>query len=521
MRETQQGKRRFARVLAALLAVASAAAASGAPAVEEWVPARWDGGPVEAARRAQDKELSDPAVREAISRWYDPATLGLLDGTPVNCLLVTLSAGAGEAIEKEQRQLVGEYARLARERGVAVLGLVYPGADPAVAASAAAGARLDGVVLEGAFPDASAFAGQVESALRAAKSAAVVIAVEPSGRARKSRWAVAALEGVAPNVGKASGDVTASATGGLWVDSNMWLVRSFRPAPGGRPVWIAQRPGAGPPEAYLKSVADAAAAGGRWVVALDGALRAKLYRREAGALAAWKRIGAFLSFFEEHAKWRGLAPFGAVGIVLDPAGPNLAHTEEYLNLVARRQIPYRVIERSRLDAAALEGMRAVLAFDLAPATESERKTLFEFAEEGGLVLGGPSWGTPPKEQSYTIEAAGEGEVAVYKEAEPDPEAVARDLNDLLSAEDLGVSVSNAPSVLSYVTLSENGGVLIQLVNYADAPAESVVISIADKFSTARLYAPASEPVELPVRRSGRRTEIAVPNLAICGAVLVE
>jgi len=52
-----------------------------------------------------------------------------------------------------------------------------------------------------------------------------------------------------------------------------------------------------------------------------------------------------------HAEWRGFEPFGNVGIVLDVSGPNPANSEEYLNLVARRQIPYRVIYRSQLSAA--------------------------------------------------------------------------------------------------------------------------------------------------------------------------
>src|ERR1019366_5517804 len=98
------------------LALAPAAGGAGPPAA--WIPARWDGGPVELARRAGDKALANPDVRETISRWYDPATLSLLDGTPVNCLLLTLSAGAGPEIEKRQQQLVTEYARRARERGL-------------------------------------------------------------------------------------------------------------------------------------------------------------------------------------------------------------------------------------------------------------------------------------------------------------------------------------------------------------------------------------------------------------------
>jgi hypothetical protein len=500
------------------LALAPAAAGAGLPAA--WVPVRWDGGPLELARRADDKTLATPEVRDAISRWYDPATLGLIEGTPINCLLLTLSAGADPAVEKQQQQLVTEYARRARERGLAVLGLVYPGADPVAAAAAARDAQLDGLVLEGEFPGGLAFAERLEKALAALKSAAVVIPLAPSPLARKAARQVLAVEGVSPGVGKAEDGATASATGGMWIDSNQWLARSFGPEPERRPVWISHRPRDSGPGIYARSIADAAAAGARWIVALDDELRAKLFRRESAALGVWRGVADWLAFFESHAEWRALTPFGNVGIILDTSGPKMADSEEYLNLVARRQIPYRVIYRSQLGAASLAGLRAVFAFDLAPATEAERKTLRAFAATGGLILSGPSWGGAPKEQSYTMLAEGEGEVAVYKDESPDAQSVARDLNDLVTTPELGVSVFKAPSVLSYVSVAGNGArMLIQLVNYATQPAESIAIWITGSYGSARLYAPGAAPVDLPLRLSGDRTEITVPTLAAYGAVL--
>ena len=171
-------------------------------------------------------------------------------------------------------------------------------------------------------------------------------------------------------------------------------------------------------------------------------------------------------------------------------------------------------------AASLAGLRAALAFDLAPATEGERKTLRAFAEAGGLVLSGPSWGGAPKDQSYAIVAEGEGEIAVYKDDPPDPQSVARDLNDLVTIPELGVSVFKAPSVLSYVSEADDGArMLIQLVNYATEPVGSITIWITGSFGSARLYTPGSVPVDLPLRQSGGRTEITVPRLAAYGAVL--
>ena len=172
--------------------------------------------------------------------------------------------------------------------------------------------------------------------MRSANSSAVVIPVASAALLRKAAWPILAVAGVSPGVGQVADGATASASGGMWIDSNMWLVRSFRVGSGRQPIWISQRPRAGMPGAYVKSIADAAAAGGRWIVALDDGLRAKLIRQDAEALAVWRNMGAFLAFFENHAEWRSFAPFGNIGIILDNAGPNLAVAEECLNLVARQ-----------------------------------------------------------------------------------------------------------------------------------------------------------------------------------------
>ena len=509
--------------LGILLGLGLASAGLGAGKPDTWVPARWGGGPLEVAHRAKDKSLAEPAVREVVSRWYEPATLGLLEGTPVNCLLLTFSAGAGPELEKQQQQLVKEYAQKARERGIATLGLVYPGADPSAVAAAAEDARLDGLVLEGEFPGGAKFAEELDKKLRSDNSAAVVIPVATAALLRKSAWPVLAVEGVSPGVGKADNTTTSSASGGAWVDSNMWLARSFRLEASPRTVWISQRPGAGAPAGiYGKSIADAAAVGARWIVTLDDALRAKLLHQDPDAQAVWRSIGNLLSFYEKHAEWRGFEPFGNVGIILDTAGPNLANSEEYLNLVARHQIPYRVIDRSSLGAPALDGLLGVLAFDLAPPTEAERKILESYSNGGGLVLGGPAWGTPPKDQKYRMAAMDKGEVAVFKDAMPDPESIPRDLNDLLVTENLGVNVFNAPSVLSYVSTTDNGDrMLIQLVNYADAPSGAITIWVADQFNAAHLYTPDGAPVDIPVKRTPSRTEISIPKISVCGALLLE
>jgi hypothetical protein len=509
--------------LAFILSFANLLWAAGAPAT--WVPARWQGGPLEVARRVQDKTLpADPAVREAIARWYDAETLDLLKGTPVNCLLVTWSTGDNAAVERQQHELVKAYARLAHERGIVVLGLVYPGADPSMFVGPAMEAGLDGLVLEGEFPGGAAFVQHVEKALAAADSVAVVIPIiRNAASERTSARPIVAVEGVRPGSRNlADMGIRSGPSAQPWIDSNIWLVRSFRLGDAWRPVWISQAPKTASQADYLRCAAEAAVAGGRWIVALDDRLRAMLFSRDAGALASWHDVAACLQFAEDHAEWRGLSPYGNLGIILDAAGTHPEVSNEYLNLVARRQVPYRLVLRSQLSAASLVGLRAVLAADLAPPTDGERKILRAFAERGGLVVIGPSWGNPPTDAPYGEVPLGKGRVAVYKDDPPDPESVARDMLELLSPEEIGVSAFNVPSVLTYASTGDSGvRVLVQLLNYSRFPAEAITLRVNGTFRRARLYMPETPPADLVIRTAGNRTEVTVKELPLWGGVLFE
>jgi len=480
---------------------------------------------LEVARRTADKAFAENAsLREASARWYEPATLDLLNGTPINCLLVTFSAGAEAAVEGPQQQLVKDYARRARERGIAVLGIVYPGADPAAVAAAAEGARLDGLVLDGKF--SADFAGTLEAGLRAKSSGALVI---PIARDAAFRWTakapLLAIQGVQPGARNLSDTgIRAGASAEPWIESNIWLVRSFRVGEAWRPVWVSQQPSKpGSQGDYLRYVADAAVAGGRWIVALDDDLRAQLFRQDNRGLATWHGIAAYLKFAEDHADWRSFVPYGNLGVILDTAGQNSDFSDEYLNLATRRHVPYRLVSRRELTSASLANFQAVLAPDLAPATAAERKILSDFAEKGGLVVTGPSWGEAPKDEPYAEVRLGKGRVAVYKEDPPDPESVAKDLADLMDPEAMGFSVFNVPSGITDVSTSGSGRrVLVQVLSYADYPSGRVTIRVNGNFKSARLYTPEDAPAALTVEpAANNRTEVLIAKPARWAALLLE
>ncbi len=501
--------------------------ASGALPPDRWIPARWEGGPLEVARRAALKTTTpteDAASREALAGWYSPSTLELLEGTPINCLLVTFSAGGDPEIEQRQQSLLREYASAAKTRGIAIVGIVHPGRDASSIASAAARVQVDGLVLEAGFPDASSFVRQLREALQAGGKPVPVVSIEKEPfEARRTTAAVAAVTGVRPSARDlADMGVRSGPSAEPWIESNIWLVRSLRAVDPSKPVWIHQEPDADSPGDYLRCVADAAMAGGRWIVSLDDKLRAGLYRKSPEAVAAWRSMSGYLTFAGAHRDWEGFAPYGLIAVIVDASGANPEFADEYLNLVARRHIPYRILFRSAVTETALSGFKVVLAADVSRPTDAERTVLRNFAEQGGVLITGPSWGGAPKDEEYAGVPAGKGRVIVYRDDPPDPETVARDMVDLLEPESMGLSLFNVPSVLAYVSSCAEGR-LVQLLNYATMPFPGkITVRIKGMFKRARLFTPEGQPFELPVRvRANDWTEFVVPGLAVWGAVLLD
>jgi hypothetical protein len=458
---------------------------------DKLVPVRWPGGPLEVARRAG----ADPAI----------PSLDLLRGTPINCVLVTWSGPADAAIVREQQRLAGAFAKEAHDRGVAVLGLLRAGSDPVEAVEAALSARLDGLALEPDFADLARLAQAAEHA-----EAFAAIPLQAGGGAPGIR------------ILSDSGAAVATPTSEPWIDSNLWLVRALR-AKGQAPVWMGfalENPSV---DNYVRAIADSAAAVGQWVIAPDDRLLSGLANKRPEATAKWHSITEALGFFAQHRAWREFSATGPVGIVRDPTTryPDIA--DENLNLIARRRIPYRTMERASLCAADLEGLKALLATEISNPTESERSLLKTFVERGGLLVTGPWWGAAvPKEQDFITQQLGKGQVIEYRDESPDPENLSKNLLHLLGKRNLGIRLFNAPTVLPYLSESDDGKqLLVQMINYASGPSEAITVRVRGPYRTARLFSLNGSVVDLPVERSEQDVELTIDRIQTYAALVLE
>jgi hypothetical protein len=344
------------------------------------------------------------------------------------------------------------------------------------------------------------------------------------------------LEGVWPGVpvkGGGGSSAEAGPTGLPWVDSNGWLIQLARTRTPDRPVWIGVEPPAGSgilrTPAYELAVADAETYGARWVVALDGKLRAALAERAEPAVAAWKAIAAALRFFDARRDWNALGPEAVLAVISDFSGEHEFLANEILNLLARRSVPYRIVEKGRALDANLSGMKAVVYPDQAPPGDALREKLLAFAAGGGLLVAnssfpaeGPTVGSDVHRR-WKILATGKGRIALPQQGMDDPYLVAVDTQLLLSHRNDVVRLFNTGTLNCFYS-GDGRRSVFQVVNYATrVSGHPVTVAFKRGYRAARirtLEAPAPASVgPLPTLEGG--VEIHLPEFRLYAGIELE
>jgi hypothetical protein len=442
-----------------------------APKPADWVPVRWP--------------------------WTDAASLDLLTGTPVNCLLL--------------QNYTADFAAAAEARGIATLAVLGPGADPS-AESKALAAKVAGIALEGEYPE------PVISAFRKAAGNAQVIEITARNRIPLGSQApiLATYQGVWPGVAvQENGSTRAGPSGSAWIDTNTGFIRAVR-AWGDAAVWVANRPPAHtviPAARYLQAIADAAASGARWVVAFDPDFAARLHKRDADAMSDWRRMTQLLAYFEAHKEWRGMREYGMLAIVQDPEKGGLL-SGGILDMIAVKHTPVRAIPRQHLTEESLAGASMAVDVDADSLTAGEKDVLKAFARSGGMVLTGPpGW----------KDARPDGNRITLDQKELDRlNDIWHDVNSMIGRRNLGVRLFNVSSMLSNLLTAPDGKtVVLHLVNYSDYPVENVTVHFMGKFSRATLLTPEGSEKKLEIYPTEDGGGVDLDKVAVCATVRLE
>jgi hypothetical protein len=327
---------------------------------------------------------------------------------------------------------------------------------------------------------------------------------------------IGTTQGVWPGIAaEEEGTHKAGPTSSVWIDTNSGFLRAVR-AWGTATVWIANTP----PEKtvittarYLEAIADAAIIGARWVVTLDSDTAARLARREEAALGTWKRMGDLLSYFESHPEWRAMREAGQLAIVQDPAKGGLL-SGGILDMIATKHTPVRPVPRERLTPQALAGATMAVNIDGDSLTPEQKEVLRGFTRGGGMLLNGPSgWKDPaPVGGAITLE-------------KPELERLGdmwRDVNGMIGRRNLGVRLFNVASMLSnYVSAPDGKSAVVQLVNYADYPVDSVTLHYLADLPHATLITPEGAEKKLAPYKTEDGWGVDIDRVVTCAAIRLE
>jgi hypothetical protein len=322
--------------------------------------------------------------------------------------------------------------------------------------------------------------------------------------------------------------MSAGPTGEPWIDSNGWKVLLALAQQPAREVWVEAAPKEPRlyPENYVAALADSAAHGGRWILELDERIAAGIAAGNAASLATWKRLGQAARFFSDW-RWPGQHPLAWIGVVSDFAGDNEFLGQEVLNLLARGNQPYRIIPLEKASSDSFTELKALLYVDQKPPSAALRGSLSGFAERGGLLVAGPSWGGAigrmergDDHPRYEVRRTGKGRIAVATESQDDPYVVVQDAVVLLSHRHDMVRFWNGGAVRACLSASsDRHRALLQLVFYANARGGDSTVRVAGKYRSATLYTPSEAAGrEVPLIAEKDAVELHLPALGPYGAV---
>jgi len=472
---------------------------------------------LEIARRKNAKGFTADTA-EVLNKWLDPATLAIVQGTPVNCLVVSWASGLPE--DAEQQQALKPLIAKGRQSGLDFVGLIEGEAKKPAVLAAAKAAGLSAVMMDG---DAPANAGisvipRSESAKLQWKAASSVLSISDG------KW-----PGIPQDMMQAGGPTNLP-----WVDSNGSVLRIARALAPSKSIWVEFDPPAAAQtaEAYQLAVADPASYGARWVISLNDALRSDLAANKQPALDSWKKAVAIVTFFEKHTQARSYHQAGPLAVISNFAGSNWNSSEEAVNILPRIREPFKTVARQRAVSASFDGLQAIYYVDEDAPEPALRQKLLDFAKAGGTLFVPYNWknpeGPPTKAEPYFIfnlHTLGKGRLAVCKEDTPDTYDTVEDIQTILSHRNDVIRLYNASSMNYFYQASAQGkqGV-IHLLNYSRRPASDGPLFYMKKpYRSARLVSPElASPVELQwVAQEAGGSELSLPKISVYGAVELE
>ena len=403
---------------------------------------------------------------------------------------------------------------------------VYVGVslDQAAIVAETGASGLAGIILT-VHPSQS---GELEKSLpklRSAHPKLRFVVLDPDGKQPEMRGSLVIKRGSVLEV--------SSPTAQPWIDTNLALVKiEQRSHQGQVPLYTfswgglsdswQQEPALTAGD-YSLAVAEAGAFHADLMLELDDRLQKGLSEHDPQARTLWKQVRLYANFYS-HSAEQAMEAAANVAVVVD----DLDTSDEAMNLLARHNIPFKVLHPADLRSEAFEGFDVVVVFAKPDRAACER--IGDLATQGKIVVLVDAHGSYPWQNGHAVRlnehavsyAVGKGKVLELSEPVTDPETFAQDIRRLLGTQNVLMSLWNGLTTIA-VPYREHGGSVkvLEFINYAEEPLR-LQVQVKGSFASIRYETPEHQCCEslVPVKHNGF-TEFVIPELWIAGRVHLE
>jgi len=387
-------------------------------------------------------------------------------------------------------------------------------------AAASANIGAAGIILKGSVTEENQ-AEQTAHKLRAKYPGLKILVLSAAGKQPEMRgWLVFQKDGILQ---------VSSPTSQPWLDENLPMVRYERAFDAGQaPLYafswdesdpLVKQNGPSPAD-YSLAIAEAGAFHADLILELHEIQRKGLAGGEKQALEDWHQVKRTIAFYEEKKQGEKEVAM-PVGVLTN----DYEVSYEPINLMARHNIPFRVLHSDQVKAEDLAEFEVVIEF--AAPGKGLTEAIRSFAERGGVAVlvnvpGAYPWDSPSggkaSEHSVTY-TVGKGRVIELGEAITDPETFAQDIRRLMDKKRIPVSLWNSLTTLVVEYPGEKPGeAIVELVNY-DQEATQVQVQVRGTFGSVKYESPEQGCCEtLTPERVDGFTDVVVPNLVIGGRI---
>jgi hypothetical protein len=186
-----------------------------------------------------------------------------------------------------------------------------------------------------------------------------------------------------------------------------------------------------------------------------------------------------------------------------------------LDMIATKHTPVRPVPRQKLNIAAFKDVSLAVNVNGESLTPEEKEVLRTFTRSGGTLLTGPpGW----KAQNAT----NADQITLEKQEMERLDSIWKEVNSMIGRRNLGARLFNVSTMLSDLMSSPDGKqVMVQLVNYADYPVESIAVHVLGDFKHARLYTPEDGERTLEVYKNEEGTGVDIDKVSVCATLRLD